>query len=168
MSDDAFARQPRSLVWLLDRRLAVAERLGGGGRSHRRERRIAEQTWCRANGITDVVSGMTTRHGLLDYALGGLGVHHYPLSGADIGAPLGRMVHAVERLLAQDHVVLVHVDRANGWLAGVDAALRRGLGLAGDADEALLQAARDGLPLDDDAERLVNQYVQAAGGVKLP
>jgi hypothetical protein len=51
--------------------------------------------------------------------------------------------------------VLVHVDRPNEWLSAVDAALRLDAGLAGTPEEALVQAAADGLPVGDLARALV-------------
>jgi hypothetical protein len=51
--------------------------------------------------------------------------------------------------------VLVHVDYANEWLAAVDAALRLDLGLARGVEEALQQAAGDGLPVGPLARMLV-------------
>jgi hypothetical protein len=47
------------------------------------------------------------------------------------------------------------VDRANEWLAGVDAALRLDAGLAASPEEALAQAAADGLPVGDLARALI-------------
>jgi hypothetical protein len=118
--------------------------------------------------VTDIVSGLRSRHGLVDYGLGGFGIHWFPITGEKVaGRAVAALVQRTEALLAEDRGALVHVDRPNGWLAGVDASLRLGLGLAGDRNEALLQAARDGLPLDEVAETLVASYADASGGVKL-
>jgi len=168
MTDSLTAEQPRFHVWLVEARLAIAERPGGGGRSHRRARRQGEQEWWRANGMTDIVSGLRSRHGLVEYGLGGFGIHWFPITdNAAAGEAVAALVQRTEALLAEDRCVLVHVDRANGWLAGVDASLRLGLGLAGNREEAMLQVARDGLPLDEVAETLVAGYVDASRGVKL-
>ncbi len=168
MTNHGRSSEPHFRLWLVDGRLAIAERPGGGGRSHRRARRIGEQAWWREQGITDIVSGLTSRHGFLDYALDGFGVHWFAISDEEgAGEAAGALVQRVEALLADDRVVLVHIDRKNGWLAGLDAILRLGLGLAGSRDEALLQVARDGLPLDEVAETLVKQYTDASMGVKL-
>lgn len=83
---------PQSFAWIIDSRLAVAERLGGGGRSHRTARRIAAQAWWRQRGVTDIVSAMRTRHGLVDYALDGFAVHHFPLNESErFGESLARL-----------------------------------------------------------------------------
>ncbi len=154
--------EPRSYAWLLPGRLAVAERPGRGGRSHRRQLRVAETEWWCVHGITAIVSGMRTRHGLLDYALADITVRWQPLTDAG-GAPqqLGALVAATVDLLERgDGGVLVHCDRANEWLAGVDAALRMALGLAPTARKALAAAAADGLPVGSLAASLVGAELE--------
>ena len=138
-------------------RLAVAERPGGGGRTHRIARREAELAWWAAQGITSIVSGMRTRHGLLEAALDGFRVRWHPLIEPEQAT---REVPAlVERALLEmdrgEGGVLVHVDRPGEWLAGVDAALRLGVGLARGRPDALAQAAGDGLPVGEIARALV-------------
>jgi hypothetical protein len=149
--------EPRVYAWLVADRLAVAERPGGGGRSHRIARRTAELDWWNAHGVTSIVSGMRTRHGLLEAALAGFRVCWHPLIEPDQSA---REVPAlVDRALAEmdrgEGAVLVHVDRPGEWLAGVDAALRLALGLARTRGDALAQAAGDGLPVGDLSRSLI-------------
>ena len=149
--------EPRVYAWLVPGRLAVAERPGGGGRTHRIARREAELAWWAAQGITSIVSGMRTRHGLLEAALDGFRVRWHPLIEPEQAA---REVPAlVERALLEmergEGGVLVHVDRPGEWLAGVDAALRLGVGLARGRPDALAQAAGDGLPVGEIARALV-------------
>ena len=141
--------EPARYAWIEPERLAVAERPGGGGRTHRRERREAEMEWWRAHGVEAVVSGMRTRHGLVEYALDGFRIGWRPLTDPAQGPEqLGELVGVVEaQLAAGQGAVLVHVDYANEWLAAVDAAIRLSLGRAGTAGEALAQAAADGLPV---------------------
>src|SRR3954453_19610678 len=57
-------REPRRIWWARPRKLCALERPGGGGRSHRPERRAAEIAYLRAHGVLLVVSTMTTRHNL--------------------------------------------------------------------------------------------------------
>jgi hypothetical protein len=143
-------------AWLVKDRLAVAERPGGGARTHRRVRREAELDWWADAGVTAIVSGMRTRHGLLESALRGFRIHWHPLLSVD---------HAVREVPALVRTTLAHVDRDDGgvlvhvdlpgeWLAGVDGALRLASGLARTRNDALAQAARDGLPVGPIAEAL--------------
>ncbi len=156
--------EPRYYAWIVPGRLAVAERPGRGGRGHRRELREAEQAWWREQGVTGIVPGMRSRHGLVEYALAGFRVRWHPLAEpAQARAELPRLVGAVRAMLEEDPgAVLVHCDRPGEWLTGVDAALRLASGLAPDPAEALAQAAADGLPVGPLAATLVGGI--AAGG----
>lgn len=141
--------EPRSSAWIVPGHLAVAERPGGGGRSHRIVRRDAELAWWRERGIRTVVSGMRSRHGLLEAALAGFAIRWFPIHDDDRApAALADLADEVAALLDADAgPVLVHVDRPGEWLAAVDAVLRLRLGLAGDPEEALACVERDGLPV---------------------
>jgi hypothetical protein len=152
-------REPGRYAWILPARLAVAERPGRGGRSHRRELRIAEQAWWRGQGVTAVVSCMRSRHGLAEYAEDGLLVRWHPLRDPDQARQeLPAAVDAARELLdAGAGAVLVHCDRANEWLAAVDAALRLGLGLARTPRAALRAAEADGLPVGSLAASIVGR-----------
>jgi len=149
--------EPRTYAWILPGRLAVAERPGGGGRSHRRGLREVHQAWWRAKGVEAIVSGMRSRHGLAEYEADGFAVRWHPLRSAEQAVlELPGLVASARELLARDAgAVLVHVDRPNEWLAGVDAALRLDAGLARSREEALAQAAADGLPVGGLARVLV-------------
>ena len=156
--------EPKKYAWIIPGRLAVAERPGRGGRSHRREIRIAEQAWWREQGVTAIVSCMRTRHALAEYAEDGLMVRWHPLRDPDQAAQdLALVVAAVRELLASgDGAVLVHSDRANEWLAAIDAALRLGLGLARTPRTALRAAEADGLPVGSLAASIVGRRRAAA------
>ena len=158
--------EPKRYAWIVPGQVAVAERPGGGGASHRRERREMEQEWWRAQGVRSIVSGMPSRHGLLEYALDGFAIAWHPLTEPDlIERELPPLIAAVLRFREErpDDAVLVHVNRANEWLAGVDAALRITLGVAKDPAEALAAAGLDGLPLGPLAAALVNVARAPAG-----
>lgn len=157
--------EPQHYAWVVNGKLAVAERPGGGGRAHRIARRDGELEWWRVQGIALVISAMRTRHGLLDAALAGMHVRWHPLVDLDQGPPaLLRLADAVERALAQRQgPVLVHVDRPGEWCAAVDAALRLRFGLAEDVPVALAQAAEDGFAVGDLAGALVSAFVPGSG-----
>ena len=52
----ALGIQPRNFTWILKDKMAVCERPGGFGSSHRRVRRQEEIIWIRENGFNYVVS----------------------------------------------------------------------------------------------------------------
>ena len=156
--------EPKRYAWIIPGRLAVAERPGRGGRMHRRTRRGGEIAWWRAQGVTAVVSGMTTRHALADYVNLGLVVRWHPLRDPDQApAGLADLVGSVRELLDEvDGAVLVHCDLANEWLAAIDAALRLQLGLARAPRAALRAASADGLPVGSLATSIVGRLAAAA------
>lgn len=157
--------EPMRYAWIVPGRLAVAERPGRGGRSHRRLLREREIAWWQDQGVTAVVSGMRTRHALADYAAAGLTVRWHPLRDpehARAGA-MDELTAAVGELLDADAgAVLVHCDRANEWLAAIDATLRLALGLASSPRAALRAAAADGLPVGSLATSIVGRPTPAA------
>src|SRR6266536_712690 len=79
-------RRPARIWWARPRKLCALERPGGGGRSHRPERRAAEIAYLQAHGVRLVVSTMATRHNLADYERAGLAWHHVPVTSAGEGA----------------------------------------------------------------------------------
>lgn len=156
--------EPSRYAWIVPEHLAVAERPGGGGRMHRRARRAEEIDWWCGRGVTAIVSAMRSRHALDDYADRGLRVRWHPMRDAQAApAALADLVGSVRELLDEDAgAVLVHCDRANEWLAGIDAALRLGLGLTGSPRAALRAAAADGLPVGSLATSIVGRPAAAA------
>jgi hypothetical protein len=156
--------EPRCYAWIVPERLAVAERPGRGGRSHRRALRAAEIEWWKAQGVTTVVSAMRTRHALADYAAQGLAVRWHPLADPERARDgLHEIAGAVVGLLEADAgAVLVHCDRAGEWLAAIDATLRLALGLARTPRSALRAARADGLPVGSLATSIVGRPAAAA------
>lgn len=157
--------EPTRYAWILPGRLAVAERPGRGGRSHRRDLRAREIEWWQAQEVTGVVSAMRSRHALADYEAAGLRVRWCPLRDPDQARERGLadVVAAARELLDEDAgAVLVHCDRANEWLAAIDATLRMALGLARTPRSALRAAAADDLPVGSLATSIVRRPRSAA------
>lgn len=150
-------REPRH-AWIVPRALAVAERPGGGGRSHRVARREAELAWWYEQGVRTIVSGMRSRHALIEYSQAGFGTRWHPLMDVvQARAELPRLATDVAEVMAREPgAVLVHCDRVSEWLAAIDATIRLRLGLAPDAAVALEQAAADGMPVDHLARDLMD------------
>ena len=78
-------REPSRIWWARPGKLCGMERPGGGGRSHRPERRAAEVEYLKANGVRLVVSTMSSRHNLGAYEDAGLPWHHVPVESAQRG-----------------------------------------------------------------------------------
>lgn len=114
---------PRHFAWVIKDRLAVCERIGGYGPSHRRVRRAEEIVWVKAQGFTCVVSTLASPHNLHAYDESGLAARHLPLGRRDeLVAGLEAVFVDVRGLLAGGERVLVHDDdvgdRVQGLLAG--------------------------------------------------
>ena len=144
-------REPTRIWWARPRKLCALERPGGGGRSHRPERRQAEIAWLAANGVRFVISTMKTRHNLADYERAGLDWHHLPVPSAAEGAEaLEELLPLLKRELRRRGAVAVHGNRHTDFVAAVCAAH---LYEVRDVDpaEGLLDAAAAGLHLTPEA-----------------
>jgi hypothetical protein len=145
-------------AWIVPGSLAIAERPGGGGRSHRVARRQAELTWWSDQGVRTIVSAMRSRHCITEYAQHGFGVRWHPLKDVvQARVEIPRLADDVAETMAREPgAVLVHCDRISEWLAAIDAAIRLRLALADDVATALDQAEADGLPVGDLARDLMD------------
>jgi hypothetical protein len=111
--------EPRRIWWARPRKLCALERPGGGGRSHRPERRSREIDHLKERGVRLVVSLMPTRHNLAAYDAAGLAWRHLPVDGP---AALEQLLALLRRELRGRGAVAVHGDRRTGLAAAVCAA----------------------------------------------
>jgi len=111
--------EPRGFTWVIARRLAVSERIGGYGFQHRRVRREEEIAWLQANGVNAVLSLLDGNQNLAAYEKAGLlGVNEALPELTVDGAK--RVLKAMSRILSKsDRVLLVHRDVIDDTLAGV-------------------------------------------------
>jgi hypothetical protein len=135
------------------------ERPGGGGRSHRPERRAAEIAYLKSEGVRLVVSTMSSRHNLGAYEDADLSWHHVPVESAQRGAEaLEELLPLLRRELRKRGAVAVHGDRHTDFVVAVCAAhLHTAHGV--EPADALAQAAAAGL--------MVNGFTCALVGVEL-
>jgi hypothetical protein len=149
--------EPRRIWWARPGKLCGLERPGGGGRSHRPERRAAEIAYLKAKGVRLCISTMASRHNLGAYEDAGLGWHHVPVESAQRGPDaLEELLPLLRRELRQRGAVAVHGDRHTDFVAAVCAAnLHEARGV--EPAEALARAARAGL--------MVNGFTCALLGV---
>ena len=158
-------RRPTHIWWARPRKLCALERPGGGGRSHRPERRSEEIEYLMSCGVRLVISTMTTRHGLADYEAVGLEWHHVPVESSAAGeAALEELLTVLRRELRKRGAVAVHGNRHTDFVAAVCAAhLHEARGV--DPAAGLAEAREAGLMVTPEAAALVGVDFEAVGPV---
>jgi hypothetical protein len=116
--------RPKRIWWARPRKLCALERPGGGGRSHRPDRREAEIGYLLERGVRLVISTMTTRHNIPDYEAVGLDWHHVPVASCAEGADaLEELLPLLRRELRRAGAVAIHGNRHTDFVAAVCALL---------------------------------------------
>jgi hypothetical protein len=153
---------PKRIWWARPGKLCALERPGGGGRSHRPERREADIEYLRESGVRVVVSLMPTRHNLSHYEEAGLEFRHVPLDSWDAAAEgLEELMRLLRRELRRRGAVAVHGNRHTDLAAAVCAAyLAEAYGA--DPADALEQAAGAGLTITPEAYELLDVQPRSA------
>lgn len=148
-------KQPKRIWWARPRKLCALERPGGGGRSHRPERRDAEVEYLKAQGVRLVISTMATRHNLADYDRAGLDWHHVPVQSCGEGDDaLDKILLLLRREMRSKGAVAIHGNRHTDFVAAVCAAhMHEARGVA--PAESLRAAALAGLLITPEACALV-------------
>jgi hypothetical protein len=100
--------------------LCALERPGGGGRSHRPERRRDEIEYLKTSGVHTVISTMKTRHNLEAYDEAGLDWVHIPVEEDEDGVE--QVLKILRRKLRRAGAVAIHANRRTGFVAAVCAA----------------------------------------------
>jgi hypothetical protein len=154
--------EPRKIWWARPRKLCLLERPGGGGRSHRPERRVAEIGYLVEHGVRMVVSTMTTRHNLGHYEEAGLTWHHVPVRATEDGADaLEELLPLLRRELRRRGAVAVHGNRYTDFVAALGAAhLYESRGV--DPADGLEAAAEAGLHVTPEACSLLGVSYEEA------
>jgi hypothetical protein len=137
------------------------ERPGGGGRSHRPERRTADIAYLRESGVRLVISTMTTRHNLSEYEAAGMEWRHTPVASCEQGAEaLDELLQVLRRELRTSGAVAVHGNRYTDFVAALCAAhLHQERGVA--LETALVEAASAGLTVTPAAATLLGVDYEA-------
>jgi hypothetical protein len=152
---------PRRIWWARPRKLCAMERPGGGGRSHRPERRESDIAYLQDSGVRLVISTMTTRHGLGDYEAAGLEWLHVPVASCAEGAQVfDDLLQVLRRELRRRGAVAVHGNRHTDFVAALCAAhLHQERGVA--LEDALVEAVSAGLTATPEAAALVGVDYEA-------
>lgn len=156
-------REPKRIWWARPRKLCALERPGGGGRSHRPDRRKAEIAWLQSMGVRTVVSIMTTRHNLAAYDEAGLRSLHVPVPDGD-GAEeaLEQLLRVLRRELRRAGAVAVHGNRRTDVPAAACAACLHEV-YGAPVEDGLASAAAAGLTLTPGAAALVGAEAPVVG-----
>ena len=146
---------PKRIWWARPRKLCALERPGGGGRSHRPDRRARDVDYLLTSGVRTVISTMTTCHNLGDYEQAGLTSHHVPVPDvAQAADALEELLLLLRRELRGRGAVAVHGNRKTDFVAALCAAhLHEERGI--EPAEGLARAAAAGLVVTPEACALV-------------
>lgn len=129
--------QPRSFTWILKDKLAICERPGGFGDSHRRVRRQEEIIWIRENAFNYVFSIIQAPHNLHNYEELGMPYRHRPLRTDDLDAWLGAFYREIDELIRSGQRLLVHGEELGDRVVGIMGGYIRWTGLVEDPTEAI-------------------------------
>lgn len=145
---------PKRIWWARSGKLCALERPGGGGRSHRPERRATDIDYLRSSGVRVVVSLMTTRHNLAAYEEAGLDVRHVPIASYDAAAAaLDDLLRVLRRELRRRGAVAIHGNRYTDVPAAICAVyLHHAYG--DDPADSLSEAADAGLMVTPESAAL--------------
>jgi hypothetical protein len=111
--------EPRGFTWVIAKRLAVSERIGGYGFQHRRVRREEEIAWLKHAGIKAVLSLLEGNQNLAAYHAAGIDAVSEPLVELEPDA-VRRVFRAMTELTSKrNSVLLVHRDLVDDTVAGV-------------------------------------------------
>ena len=134
----ALGIQPRDLTWIIKDRLAICERPGGFGASHRKVRRQEEVIWLRENDFHCIVSVSGAPHNLQTYEELRVPYRHIPLLTIDtIDEWCQSFFIELNSLLSSDHRTIVHAEEVSDQLVSIMGAYLRWLGVVKEPTEAV-------------------------------
>ena len=134
----ALGIQPRDLIWIIKDKLAICERPGGFGASHRKVRRQEEVIWLRENDFHCIVSISGAPHNLHSYEELQMPYRHMPLLTTDDLDQWARRFYAeISAMLAKNQRIVVHAEEVADQLIGVMGAYLRWLGVVTEPTEAI-------------------------------
>jgi MoaA/NifB/PqqE/SkfB family radical SAM enzyme len=153
--------EPKRIWWARPRKLCALERPGGGGRSHRPERRAEEIEYLKDAGVRVVISCMPTRHNLAAYEEAGLEWIHMPVDEDADG--LLEVVDVVRRETRKRGAVAIHANRYTDFVAAV-CAVHLATSRSIDTDDSLRDAEEAGLTVTPESAELASACASAGVG----
>ncbi len=161
---------PRAFQWVIQDQLAVCERPGGFGAEHRKVRRQEEIIWIRENGFAFVISLLPSDHNLHAYDEQGMPWKHWPFSsGLDLDLALPQMYTEIQKLLAADKKIMLHMEEVGDRLAGLMAGYLRWTEMVPVTHEAIIVGERlFGRQMGPEGRAIVNAAAEAPKVVPEP
>lgn len=156
--------RPRNFAWVIKDQLAVCERPGGYGESHRRVRRQEEIIWLRQQEFDVVISLTAAPHNLHNYEELRLPYLHRPFPPTDeVGRALERLYTEIRQMLEQHRRVVVHRDEVGDHVSGLIAGYLVWAGMVPEVPKAVVVTERIfGRQLGPLARRLVAEAEKLA------
>jgi hypothetical protein len=156
--------EPRHFDWIIQDQLAICERPGGFGASHRKVRRQEEIIWIRKQGFDLVVSVSPAPHNLHNYDELGVRWRHWPFPVTDeVSRYLGESYPELRRMLADKRKLLLHQDEVSERLLGFLAGYLVYTGMVPEAPKAITLIERiTGRQLGADGRYLVAEALRLA------
>jgi len=135
--------QPRHFTWVVKDLVAVSERPGGYGSSHRKVRRQEEIIWLRQNSFDFVMSLCGSSQNLHNYEEMAVPFHHVPFGGP-AGGPLSltRAMASIRDHVADGDKILVHREELGETITGLVAAYLLWMGLVPSGPQAITVTER--------------------------
>jgi len=126
--------EPRGFRWVISRRLAVSERIGGSGFQHRRVRREEEIAWLVDHGFNTVLTLLPAGQNATAYDEAQFRVVCHPIDAAPADADeLAAVFDAMDEAIDEPGaVVLLHRDTVDETVGGLLAGYLVHSGLVGD------------------------------------
>ncbi|MBV9212904.1 MAG: hypothetical protein JOZ25_04570 [Actinobacteria bacterium] len=156
-------RRPRRIWWARNKKLCALERPGGGGRTHRADRRRAEIAYLKKHGVRLVISTTRSRHNLDAYERAKLEWRHVPVpSCAEGESALEELLPLLRRELRRRGAVAIHGDLRTDFVAAVCAAYLH-VDRGRDPRDCLIEAQEAGLDVTPEAARLLGVDHSAIG-----
>jgi hypothetical protein len=156
--------EPRHFDWIIQDQLAICERPGGFGASHRKVRRQEEIIWIREQGFDLVISVSPAPHNLHNYDELGVRWRHWPFPVTDeVSRYLAESYPELRRMLADKRKLLLHQDEVSERLLGFLAGYLVYTGMVPEAPKAITLIERiTGRQLGADGRYLVAEALRLA------
>ena len=134
----AIGIQPRDLIWIIKDQLAICERPGGYGASHRKVRRQEEVIWLRENDFHCIANISSAPHNLSTYDELGMPYRHLPLLTSNNIDEWCRMFFTeLNGLLSSGTRTIVHAEEVSDQLVSIMGAYLRWLGVVKEPTDAV-------------------------------